>query len=175
MPTPREADRGWAQALARAGQITAVLQPPAACTDRHWDFVGIRGVLAIALQALSVQSGRAPENVSLADLVEHCARGAGHVRDLAVAVVGERLALSLDSAPDAPVPTAADPPLATWLWLTRLWPPAAPDDIDGLLPARPPQRWDGMVRGIARRSPGAAIDLLCGHAAESAESAMRTT
>ncbi|MGW2112673.1 hypothetical protein [Streptomyces sp. NPDC001948] len=173
MSTPREADQ-WAQALARAGQITAVLQPPAACTDRHWDYVGIRGVLAIVLQALAAQSGRAPGDVPLADLVEHCARGADHARDLAVVVVGEHLAHSLDSAPDAAVPATTDPPLATWLWLTRLWPPSVPDDIDGLPPARAAQPWGGMARGIARRNPGAAIDLLCGWAAESAAAAMRT-
>ncbi|MGW0315965.1 hypothetical protein [Streptomyces flavidovirens] len=61
--------------------------------------------------------------------------------------------------------------MATWLWLTRLWPPVPPDDNDGLAPDRPRQRWDGMSRGIARNHPGAAVDLLTGWAADAAAAA----
>ncbi|MFJ9900031.1 hypothetical protein ACIQPR_42550 [Streptomyces sp. NPDC091280] len=46
-------DEGRTQALARAGPITASRQPPALCTERHWDYVGIRGILAVVLQALA--------------------------------------------------------------------------------------------------------------------------
>lgn len=163
---------GWERALIRAGRITAVDQPPALCTDLHWDYVGIRGVLAVVLQALAQQTGRSPDDVPLQDLWQHCDHGADHVRELAAALFGD-LAYSLDTAPDAPVPTAEDPPVATWLWLTRLWPPAPPDDVDGLPPARPPQRWDGMTRGIARGNPGAAVDLLPISAADAAAAAIR--
>jgi hypothetical protein len=163
---------GWSRALARARQITASLQPPALCTEQNWDYVGIRGLLAVVLQALADQTGRSPDDVPLQELVRHCEQGSRHVRDLAVALVGEDLAYSLDTDPEAPVPTAGDPPLATWLWLTRLWPPEPPDDVDGLPPSRPRPRWDGMTRGIARGNPGAAVDLLPIWAADAAAAAM---
>ncbi|MDF3142146.1 MULTISPECIES: hypothetical protein [unclassified Streptomyces] len=162
---------GWEQALARAGRIGAAGQPPALCTELHWDYVGIRGVLAVVLQALAQQTGRAPENVPLEELQQHCERGPGHIRDLAVTLVGEDLAYSLDTRPEAPVPAAGDPPGAMWLWLTRLWPPEPPDDVDDLPPSRPRPRWDGMSRGIARGNPGAAVDLLALAAADAAAAA----
>ncbi|KUO04571.1 hypothetical protein [Streptomyces caeruleatus] len=162
----------WEQALARAGLIAAADQPPALCTEAHWDYVGIRGVLAVVLQALAQQTGRTPEDVPLEVLQRHCERGPGHVRDLAVVLVGDSLAYSLDTDPAAPVPAAGDPARATWLWLTRLWPPEPPDDVDGLPPSRPRPRWDGMPRGIARGNPGAAVDLLPLSAADAATAAM---
>ena len=165
-PTPG----GWSQALTRAGQIAATLQPPALCTERHWDYVGIRGVLAIVLQALAERTGRSPEEVPLEELLEHCEQGAGHVRDLAATLVGEQLAHSVDADPDAGLPATSDPPIATWLWLTRLWPPPVPDDVDGLPPLRA-RRFEGMIRGIARGHPGAAVDLLSGWAADAAAAA----
>jgi len=88
------------------------------------------------------------------------------VRDLLVPLVGEQLAHSVDADPEAKVPAAGDP-VATWLWLTRLWPPPVLDDVDGLPPMRA-QRHDGMIRGIAPGHPGAAIDLLSGWAADAA-------
>ncbi|MET9518242.1 hypothetical protein [Streptomyces sp. NPDC002994] len=137
----------------------------------YWDYVGIRGVLATVLKALADQSGRAVDDVPLDELEQHCAQGPAHVRDLAAAVVGEHLAHSLDTDPSAAVPGPGASPVATWLWLTRLWPPVPPDDIDGLPADRPRQRWDGMSRGIARNHPGAAVDLLTGGAADAAAAA----
>ena len=163
--TSQHAAEGWSQALARAGQITASIQPPALCTERHWDFVGIRGVLAVVLQALAYQTDRSPQDVPGEALLWHCEQGAGHVRDLVVPLVGGQLAHSIDADPEAGVPAAGDPPVATWLWLTRLWPPPVPDDVDGLPPMRA-RRHDGMFRGIARGHPGAAVDLLTGWAAD---------
>jgi len=164
MRPPNTSD-GWDQALARAGQITASLQPPALCTERHWDFVGIRGVLAVVLQSLAHQTDRSPRDVPLEALLWHCEQGGGHVRDLVVPLVGGQLAHSIDADPEAGVPAAGDPPVATWLWLTRLWPPPVPDDVDGL-PPQHARRHDGMIRGIARGHPGAAVDLLTGWAAD---------
>ncbi|MFD3932641.1 hypothetical protein [Streptomyces sp. NPDC058614] len=163
---------GWSRSLARAGQIAAAAQPAGLCTDRHWDFVGIRGVLAVVLQALADRTGRDPEDVLLEELLEHCEQGAGHVRTLAVALVGEQLAHSVDTDPEAGVPAAGDSPVATWLWLTRLWPPPVPDDVDGLPPLRA-RRHDGMIRGIARGHPGAAVDLLPGWAADAVAATLR--
>jgi hypothetical protein len=167
--TPQQTP-GWSRSLIRAGQIAAAGQPPALRTELHWDFVGIRGVLAVVLQALALRTGRSPQDVPLQELVERCGQGAGHVRDLAAVLVGEQLAHSVNADPEARVPAAGDPPLATWLWLTRLWP--LPDDVDGLPPARA-RRHGGMIRGIAPRNPGAAVDLLSGWAADTAEAAMR--
>lgn len=93
------------------------------------------------------------------------------MRELAVSLVGDELAHSLDSDPAAVVPGAGAPPVVTWLWLIRLWPPAVPDDVDGLPPWRPRQ-WDGMTRGIARGNPGPAVDLLAGWAADAIVAAM---
>ncbi|MEU6350098.1 hypothetical protein ABZ896_12300 [Streptomyces sp. NPDC047072] len=165
---------GWSQALARAGRITACFQPPALCTEQNWDYVAIRGLLAVVLAALADQSGRSPDDVPLTELGQHCEQGALHVRDLAAAVVGEDLAHRLDTAPDAPVPNAGQPPVATWLWLTRLWPSRPPDDISGLPPIRPRPQWDGLTRGIARGHAGAAVDLLPTWAAAATEAAMNT-
>jgi hypothetical protein len=166
-------ESGWQQALTRAGRIVATIQQPALCTENHWDYVGIRGILAVVLQALAEQTGRDIDEVPLEDVLQHSERGADHVRDLAVPLVGERLAHSLDTAPEVAVPAAGDPPLATWLWLTRLWPPVPPDDVDGLPPYKP-RLHDGMIRGIARNHPGAALDLLTGWAADAVEAAMGT-
>lgn len=163
---------GWEQALVCAGRIAAAAQPPALCTERHWDYVGIRGVLAIALQALAQQTGCGPEDVPLEELRRHCQQGPGHVRVLAASLVGEDLAYSLDTDPDASVPAPGDPPVATWLWLTRLWPPAPPHDIDGLPPHSSRQRWDGMLRGVARNDPRAAVDLLDSWAADAVAAAV---
>ncbi|MFJ8387829.1 hypothetical protein ACIQ9Q_25630 [Streptomyces sp. NPDC094438] len=41
------------------------------CTDPHWDYGGVRGILAVVLQALVAQTGRRPEDVSLEQLLEH--------------------------------------------------------------------------------------------------------
>jgi hypothetical protein len=163
-------ESGWEQALARAGRIVATIQPPALCTERHWDFVGI---LAVVLQALAEQTGRGVDEVPLEEVLQHCERGTEHVRDLVVPLVGEQLAHSLDTAPEATVPAVGDPPVATWLWLTRLWPPVPPDDVDGLPPYKP-RRHDGMTRGIAPNHPGAALDLLTGWATDAADAAMAT-
>ncbi|MFJ9900030.1 hypothetical protein ACIQPR_42545 [Streptomyces sp. NPDC091280] len=90
--------------------------------------------------------------------------------DLAVPLVGEQLPHSIDADLEAGVPVAGDPQLATWLSLTRLWPPPVPDDIDGL-PSLRTRRHDGMIRGIAPGHPAAAVDLLTGWAADAAAAA----
>ena len=96
---------GWTRSLARARLIAAAGYPPALRSDRHWDWVGVRGVLAIVLQARAVRTGRTPDEVPLAELLEHCEQGAGHIRELAATLVGPELARSLDTDPSAPVPT----------------------------------------------------------------------
>lgn len=164
---------GWERALARAGRIAAAGRPPALCTDRHWDHVGIRGILAVVLQVLADQKARSVDEVPLQEVRDGCEQGAVHVRDLAVLLVGEELARSLDTDPTVSVPAGREHPVAMWLWLTRLWPPAVPDDIDGVPPYRA-QRWDGMTRGIARNHPGAAVDLLTAWAADAAMAALDT-
>jgi hypothetical protein len=166
-------ESAWEQALTRAGGIVATIQPPALCTEAHWDLVGIRGILAIVLQTLAEQTGCGVGEVPLEEVLQHCERGAEHIRDLVVPLVGEHLAHSRDTAPDAGVPAAGDPPVATWLWLTRFWPPVPPDDVDGLPPYKP-RRYDGMIRGIAPNHPGTALDLLTGWAADAADSARAT-
>lgn len=65
-----------------------------------------------------------------------------HVRDLAVPLVGEGLAHSLDTDPHTAVPAAGTPGRHVAV-ADRLWPPAVPDDIEGL-PLYRHHRWDGM-------------------------------
>ncbi|MFE5669105.1 hypothetical protein ACFQ7W_34940 [Streptomyces niveus] len=166
-----QASGGWQRALTRAGQIAAVDHPSALRTDQHWDWVAIRGILAVVLQALATQTSRAPEDVSLDELAEHCSQGGGHIRALAVPLVGEELAYGLDTAPAAPVPAVGAPLVDTWLWLTRLWPPDVPDDVDGLPPLRSRQYGD-LTRSTGRGSPVAAVDAVPDWAARAAVAAM---
>ncbi|MEV8311119.1 hypothetical protein AB0P36_28180 [Streptomyces flavidovirens] len=48
--TSQQTSEGWSRALQRAGQIAAVPQPSALFTETHWDYVGIRSVLATVLK-----------------------------------------------------------------------------------------------------------------------------
>ncbi|MFF2852071.1 hypothetical protein ACFVT5_37960 [Streptomyces sp. NPDC058001] len=90
-PPPEE----WSRALTRAGHIAAADQPLVLCSDRNWDFVGIRAIIAVVLHALADRTGCSPDDVPLLELLEHCERGARHVRELAVPLVGEQLAVSV--------------------------------------------------------------------------------
>ena len=167
----REQPASWQSTLARAEEIAAAGFMPALRSDRHWDWVGVRGVLAVVLQALAEQTGRTPEEVPLAELLEHCEQGAGHIRDLAAVLVGEQLAHSLDADTTAQTPAAGAPLTATWLWLTRLWPPAVPDAPGGL-PPMGHRQYGGMTRGIGRGHPGAAVDVLPDWVAHAVATAM---
>jgi len=167
----REQPTTWQRALARAEEIAAASVPPALRNDNDWDWVGIRGVLATVLQALAEQTGRTPDEVPLEELLRHCDLGARHIRDLAAILVGEELAHSLDTAPAAPTPDATASLMATWLWLTRLWPPAVPVDPSGLVVAGYTQ-YGGMARGVGHGHPGAAVDVLPGWAARAVAIAM---
>ncbi|MFD7868494.1 hypothetical protein [Streptomyces sp. NPDC059783] len=161
---------GWAGALERAGRIATAGQPSALCTETHWDYVGVRGILAIVLWSLADDGRLDVEGIPLREVLDHCERGPAHVRALAAAVVGEELANGLDADPHAAAPTAGDSPVTTWLWLTRRWPPTVPDGR----PRDQSRRWDGMSRGIARDDPGAAVDILTGWAAGAAAAAIGT-
>lgn len=162
----------WESAVARAARIAAANCPPALRSEDQWDWIGVRGVLAVVLQVLAVQSGRSVEEVPLADVRHHCELGPDHIRDLAVHLVGDDLAHGLDVDPAAPARALGDPMKVTWLWLIRCWPQPTPDD-DGPQEHRPAvRRWDGLNRGVARGQSGAAVDLLPGWAASAAAAAM---
>ncbi|MER5302249.1 hypothetical protein ABT039_22700 [Streptomyces lasiicapitis] len=156
---------GWERAVARAGEIAAADRQPALCTDRHWDWVAIRGLLAVVLQALAAQGRRSVDDVPLEEVLQHCDRGPEHLRGLAVPLVGERLAYALDTDPGT-VEHPADPPISTWLWLTRTWPRVPWADAPG------PAQYDGMLRGISLGHPGAAVDVLPGWAARAVAASM---
>lgn len=133
--------RNWDQAYARAEAVTATDQP----VRDSWDFVGVRGILAVVLAALG-------PNAKPGSVVWHLGQGPAHVRELAAAVVGPQLAAATDIDP-ATVDMAL-PQIETWVWLTRTWPPDGP--------------W-GMARGIARGLPDPAVDLLTEWALQAAE------
>ncbi|MGW2720426.1 hypothetical protein [Streptomyces sp. NPDC001492] len=152
----------WTLAVTRAQQLASAAM---AVTDNNWEYTGTRNVLAIALAALGRQSAGGVEAVTLGSLLWHLSRLDGGVRQLAIPLVGEELALATDTDP-ATVDDSSDPVLAAWLWLTRTWPadPHQPLSKD---------RWDGMTRGLARDSAepavvvcrGLAVDAVC-HALE---------
>ncbi|MFB7747433.1 hypothetical protein [Streptomyces sp. NPDC056132] len=139
----------WNQAAERAGQIAAADVPPALRSADHWDWVAIRGVLAVVLQALAVQT--APGDVPLRDVLEVLERGPAHVRRIVEPV-----------ARAATESAAAD----TWRWLTRTWPrpSAGPHDLRA--------QYGGMSRGIGAGHTGAAVDTVTPWAARAVERAM---
>ncbi|MFF4607915.1 hypothetical protein ACFY12_34905 [Streptomyces sp. NPDC001339] len=82
-------------------------------------------------------------DADLGHVMWHLDQGPAHVRELAADVVGPQLAAATDIDP---LSVETDRPhIATWVWLTRTWPPGGP--------------W-GMPRGVARGLPDPAVDLL---------------
>ncbi|MFJ9416679.1 hypothetical protein ACIRPT_21155 [Streptomyces sp. NPDC101227] len=132
---------GWKQAYERADELTAADQP----LRESWEYHGVRGILAVALAALG-------ESVATDTLVRHLDQGPAHVRQLAVALVGEHLASGTDIDPAAV--DMDDPQMATWVWLTRTWPADGP--------------WE-MPRGTARGRSDPALDILTAWAALAAQ------
>ncbi|MEU6379564.1 hypothetical protein [Streptomyces sp. NPDC046909] len=143
----------WGLAVARAQQLAS-----AALTvfdNNNWEDTGTRNVLAIALAALGRQRTGGVEAVTSGSLLWHLSRLDGGVRELAIPLVGEDLALATDTDPTTV--DNSDPVIATWLWLTRTWPadPHRPDSK---------QRWGGMTRGVARGSAEPAVVVCHGRA-----------
>lgn len=122
----------WDAACTRAERLTAADQP----VRVSWDAEGVRGILAVVLAALGPDARPAL-------LIWHLGQGPAHVRELAAAVVGHELAAATNIDP-ATVDMDL-PHIATWVWLTRTWPPNGP--------------W-GRPRGIARGLPDPAVDIL---------------
>ncbi|MFE0056084.1 hypothetical protein [Streptomyces sp. NPDC059003] len=156
----------WDQALERAAHIAAADHPPSLRTEQHWDYVAIRGLLAVVLHALAEHTGSSPATVPLDALQEHCEQGPEHLRALAVPLVGERLAHGLDTDP-ATVATAGDSMVITWLWLTRTWPRQPSDQW----PTPTATQYNGMTRALGHGHPGAAIDILPCRAADAVNGA----
>ncbi|MFE9413933.1 hypothetical protein ACFYN0_34885 [Streptomyces sp. NPDC006704] len=151
----------WSQALERAATIAAADTPSALRRLDHWDYVAIRGVVAVVLQAVAEQTHVPPAAVPLRDVQRHLEQGPGHVRVLAESVVGAELAHATDAVPAA---TAGDVSArGTWCWLTRTWPqpPGAPSAHR--------VQYDGMTRGIGAGHPGAAVDTVLEWAARAVE------
>lgn len=137
----------WELAVSKASHLASAVL--VAADDRNWEFVGTRGVLAVALAALGRQHAGGVEEVSLGSLLWHLSRLDGGVRELAVPLLGEKLAMATDVAP-SDVDDGHDPIVATWLWLSRTW-PAEPNQPAGT------GRWDGMTRSVARGSAEPAV------------------
>ncbi|MGW2866335.1 hypothetical protein [Streptomyces sp. NPDC001205] len=146
----------WHEALERADAVAAADMTAALRRPDHWDWVAVRGLVAIVLQALAEDGRTDPGAVPLRAVLEHLNRGPAHVRALAVRVVG------LDPA----APPSDESAASTWQWLTRTWP----------RPSEGPQglraQYGGMTRGIGAGHAGAAVDTALPWAARAVERAI---
>lgn len=145
----------WGLAVTRAQRLASVAL---AVTDNNWEYTGTQNTLAVALASLGCENAGGVEAVTLGSLLWHLLRLDGGIRELAIPLVGEDLALSTDTDP-ATVENSSDPLIATWLWLTRTWPAD---------PNQPHQqgRWEGMTRSLARGSTEPAVVVCRGLAAD---------
>ncbi|MFE7115132.1 hypothetical protein ACFU99_06870 [Streptomyces sp. NPDC057654] len=141
---------GWEQAYTRAGQIAAAASPLGA-DERSWEFVAVRGILAVALQSLGEQSGDGPLTVRLGSVLWHLARSDTGVRGLAEPLVGPQLAAAIAPGP-TPEIYRGDAVTETWLWLTRPGPAPSGNGVES-------RRWGGMTRGLARGSTEPAVTV----------------
>ncbi|MFF5131003.1 hypothetical protein ACFY41_29280 [Streptomyces syringium] len=147
---------GWEQAYARAQKLAAADQVVA--SEGSWEFVGVRGILAVVLAALGegVDGPEGPSTVPTGSLLWHLDQGPDHVRTLAGFLLGEEMDQATDIDPDSV--NMNDARTATWVWLTRTWPQAGP--------------WDGKTRGVARGLPDPAVEVLTRWAASAALTAL---
>ncbi|MEU2856678.1 hypothetical protein [Streptomyces syringium] len=146
---------GWEQAYARGEKLATADQVVA--SEGSWELVGVRGILAVVLAALGEgAAGYEEPSVPVGRLLWHLDQGPEHVRTLAGALFGEDLAQATDIDPAAV--DMGDARTATWVWLTRTWPPGGP--------------WDGKSRGVARGLADPAVDVLTRWAASAALTAL---
>ena len=153
--------RQWGLAVTRAQRLASAALT---VTDNNWEYTGTQNTLAIALAALGRKSAGGVEAVTLGSLLWHLSRLDGGIRELAIPLVGEDLALSTDTD-SATVEDSSDPLIATWLWLTRTWPAD---------PNQPYQRgrWEGMTRSLARGSAEPAVVVCRGLAVDAVYTAL---
>jgi hypothetical protein len=127
----------WTVALDRASVLAATVVPGG---EGHWDFVAVRGVLAVTIYALAVRDSWEPRAVPLDDVAEVLEDRDSYLTLADVLTAGGH---ALDD-------TTGDPVAAQWSWLLRHWDPGAPPHL----------RWDGLTRGIGRGLPDPAIDVV---------------
>jgi hypothetical protein len=121
------------QARARATDAMAGDWPPALRREDHWDWVGVRDLVAVVLLALAERDLVPVDQVADEDVLAVLDQGADAVRELADV-----------SAATAPA-TAA-----TWTWLTQEWPRTG--SASG--------QYEGMLRSIGTGSTAPAVTVL---------------